>query len=84
MYWKIEIELSINENTKSSQTNTFPHFLSMWEKVVRFTDLTHAIYWSAKINKKDNLDNLSLCASTKYVPNNVCVSWHFQTVMHNI
>ena len=44
MYWKIEIELSINENTKSSQTNTFPHFLSMWKKVVRFTDLTHAIY----------------------------------------
>ena len=32
MYWKIENELSINKNTKSSQTNTFPHCLSMWKK----------------------------------------------------
>ena len=46
------------------------------------TDLTHVFYWPAKADKKDNLDNLSIHVSSKYIPNNVGVSWHFQNVMH--
>ena len=52
---------------------------------MEFTDLTHTIYWPAKKeNKKDNLDNLSIYVSTKYIPKNVSVSLGFPNVMHNI
>ena len=42
--WKVEIELSINDNTKIPQIYTLPQFLSMSEKFVEFTDSTHIIY----------------------------------------
>ena len=42
--WKVEIELSINDNTKSPQIYILPQFLSMSEKFVEFTDSTHLIY----------------------------------------
>ena len=45
--------------------------------------LDSTFYWPAKTDKKDNLDNLSICVSTKYIPNNVGVFWHFQNVMRN-
>ena len=32
-YWKVEIDLSINDNTKSSPIETFSQFLSMSEKI---------------------------------------------------
>ena len=47
--WKVEIELSINDNTKSPQIYILPQFLSMSEKFVEFTDSTHLIYWPTKI-----------------------------------
>ena len=54
------------------------------KKIVEFTDLTHTIYWLPKTDKEDNLDHLSIYVSTKYIPDNFCVSWHFQNLMHNI
>ena len=75
MYWKVKNALK------------YKPFLSFWaceKKIVGFTDLTHnTFYWPAKTDKKDNLDNLSIYVDTKYIPNNVGVSWHFQHVMHN-
>ena len=47
-YWKVGIEHSINDNTKTLQIYTLPKFLSMSEKNVKFTDSTHIIYWPAK------------------------------------
>ena len=46
----------------------------MSEKIMKQTDLAHTIYLPAKADKKDNLDNVSIYVSTKYIPNNVCVS----------
>ena len=75
MYWKVEIELSINDSTKSSQIyrcKPFFSFQACQKKIVEFTDLTLTIYWPAKTDKKDNLDHLSIYVSTKYIPDNVC------------
>ena len=47
MYWKVEIELSINDSTKSSQIYRYKPFFSFQafqKKIVEFTDLTHTIY----------------------------------------
>ena len=82
MYWEVETELSINDNTKSSQIKPFLSFWARQKKIVMFTGLTHTFYWLAKTDKKDNLDNISIYVSTKYIPNNVGVSWHVQNVMH--
>ena len=48
-YWKVGIELSINDNTNIPQIQTLPQFLSMSEKIVEFIDSTHIIYWPAKM-----------------------------------
>ena len=69
---------------KALKYNPFLSFRACQKKIVDFTDLAHIFYWPAKTDKKDNLDNLSICVSTKYIPNNVGVSWHFQNGMHNI
>ena len=56
----------------------------MPEKIMGFTDSTHTVYWPVKTNKKDDLESLSKYVSTKFIPNNVCVSWHFPNVIYNI
>ena len=69
------------------QALKYKPFHSFWacqKKVMEFTDLTHTIYWPVKTDKKYNLDNLSTYVNTKYIPNNVCVSWHFPNGIYNI
>ena len=52
---------------------------------MEFTDFTHKIYRPTNTeDKKDNLDNLSIYVSTKYIPNNVCIFSGFPNVMHDI
>ena len=75
MYWKVK---------KALKYKPFPSFQACQKKIVEFTDLTHTFYWPAKIDKKDILDNLSIYVSTKHIPNNAGVCWHFQNVMHNV
>ena len=83
MYWKVEIELCINDNTKAFKYKPFLSFWACQKKIVELTDLIHTFYWPEKnTDKKDNLDNLSLYVSTKYIPNNVGVSWHFHNMDH--
>ena len=43
MKWNLEIELSINDNTKSPQ---------MYKRIVEITDSTHIVYWRTNIAKK--------------------------------
>ena len=69
---------------KALKHKDFHSFGACQKKNVEFTDLAHTIYWPAKTDKKDNLDNLSTYVSTKYISNNACVSWYFPNVMHNI
>ena len=42
-YWKVGIELSINDNTKSPQIDTLPQFLSM-------SEIKFRIYWLDSYN----------------------------------
>ena len=42
-YWKVGIELSINNNTKSPEAYTLPQFLGMLEKICR-------VYWLSLYN----------------------------------
>ena len=51
-YWKVRIELSINNNSKSPQIYTLPQFLGMWQNNAEFTDSTHTIYWPTDIAQK--------------------------------
>ena len=46
-YWKVGIELSINDNTKSTQIYTLPSVSDHVRK--NYLDLTHIIYWPTKI-----------------------------------
>ena len=85
IYRPDEKSLKCTEKIKKiSNINLSSVFECVRKKIVEFIDLTHTFYWLAKTDKKDNLDNLSTYVSTKYILNNVGVSWHFQNVMHNI
>ena len=44
MYWKVGIEVSINDITKSLKYTLCLSFLAFHKKIVEFTDSTHIIY----------------------------------------
>ena len=48
-YWKVGIELSINDIPKSRQNKPSLTCWKCQKKIVEYTDLTPIIYWSAKI-----------------------------------
>ena len=48
-YWKVGIELSINDNPKSRQNKPTLTCRECQKKIVEYTDLTPIIYWPAKI-----------------------------------
>ena len=91
MYWKVGIELSINDNTKSPQIYTLPQFLSMPEK-------NCGVYWLKLYNLLTNKNSLKSSKQLKIIfvlmpvlstfqylqYKQCCVFWHFQNVMDNL